>query len=98
MEQAAVDNVVKTLGPVPERQGVLREERRRDAALLGFPPGALERHFEKVDADHLAAACSEDKGRVACSTTGVENGAGNPVRRVDERLLRLTDVPGRFPG
>ena len=98
VEQAAVDHVVEPLGPVLQRQGVHDQKRGRHAPLGCLPLRPLDRLVEEVDARDLAASAGEEEGVVAGAATGVEDGAGDPVGHVDERLLRPADVPGRLAG
>src|SRR5262249_46279767 len=59
------------------------------------PPDRL---FEEVDTRDLALPSREEEGGVARAAAGVEDGTADAVGHVDERLLRLADVPGRLAG
>ena len=98
MEQTAVDDVVKLLVPVRERQGILDQEGDRHAPLGSLALRPLDRHFKEIDPGDLAAAAGEEESGLARAAAGVENGAGDPVGDLDECLLRLADVPGRLAG
>ena len=96
MEQAAVDDVVEALAPVLERQGIFDEEDNGEPPFGCLAFGPLDGLFEEVDAGDSKPSTGKEQSRVTRSATGVEDGAADPVGRVDEGLLRLADVQRRL--
>jgi hypothetical protein len=96
MEQAAVDRGIEDLRQVVQMQRVHHQERRVPAALMGLPRCLGDRLLQEVDAGDPLAARGEEESVFASAATDVEQRAGDLVRRLNERVLRFADVPGRL--
>src|SRR5262249_38822363 len=98
VKQAAVNHVVKPFRPTFEVRGIL-EQKCSGQTLVGcFSPGSLNRFFQKVDASYFVTSACEKQGVVASAAASIEDRTGNLVGHVDERFLRLANVPGGLAG